>query len=500
MNTHHCDVLVVGSGLAGQISALKAAESGAQVMLVEGDQQSASAWAQGGIVEPTSQDADALREDILNAGCKINNEEAIDIVIREGERCIREWLRDKAKVPFDKDKVLEAAHSSKRILHIKDHSGSIIMEHLAETIDTHPNIEKREGLLVDLLLTDRHDYHLQSVYRPSQCAGAYVFNQSSRVVETVAATATVLSTGGFSALYEHSTGPRSLTGNGIAAAHRVGAKTLHLEYVQFHPTALYIKGQRPQLLSEALRGAGAKLLNEKKESFVNELAPRDLVARSIHSQLLEQSLDHVWLDARKIVQFEVNFPSLYQLLQAKHIDPSKHLIPVVPAAHYTIGGIWTDPWAQTSIPGLMAAGEVACTGLHGANRLASTSLLEALVFGERAGESAAQWWKQQKGQFHFDAKEWAPAKEAVDPALLKQDWQLLRRTMWNYVGLSRNSARLKRAERMLQDLRSDVENFYKTAQLNESLIGLRQSVLVATLVLYAALRNPKSLGTHFREN
>jgi len=194
-----------------------------------------------------------------------------------------------------------------------------------------------------------------------------------------------------------------------------------------------------------------------------------------------------------------HFPSLFEVMKSKKLDPREDLIPVVPAAHYTLGGVWTDANGGTSLPGLFAAGEVACTGLHGANRLASTSLLEALVFGDRAGGTAADY--AQKGELmNFEAQEWIHGKEAVDPALLQQDWQLLRKTMWNYVGLARNKARLKRAERILSDLRNDVEEFYSRGQLCESLIGLRQAVLVSTMVLYSALKNEKSLGTHFRED
>lgn len=491
-------MLVIGSGLAGHIAALTAAEKGLSVVVIEGDSKSASSWAQGGIVAPTPEDADALKEDLFKAGVGVNNREAVDMLVREGARCIQKWLVDKAHVQFDSDKVLEAAHSENRILHIKDHTGQVLMERLLDCLEADPLIQRRKGLLVDLLLSDRHDQREESQYKTSHCTGAYIFNQETRCVEALAAKATILACGGYSALFDHSTGPRSLTGTGIAAAHRIGARTLNLEYVQFHPTALYSPGHRPQLLSEALRGHGAKLLNEKLESFVDELAARDVVARAIHSQILEQDKNHVWLDCRQMENFSERFPKIFKLLKARSINPSHDLIPIVPAAHYTLGGIWTDMKARSSIKGLMAAGEVACTGLHGANRLASTSLLEALVFAEQAGKAAGDWVRIHGEKFNFQPKEWEPGNETVDPALLKQDWNLLRKTMWNYVGLARSNARLKRASRMLSDLRSDVEDFYKKAKLNESLIGLRQAVLVATLVLYAADRNKKSLGTHYR--
>ncbi len=492
-------ILVIGSGLAGSIAALRAAELGQKVVLIKGDKHGASSWAQGGIVKPTNDDADDFKKDLFESGCFINNPEAVELVTQKGEALIREWLIDKAHIKFDPDLALEAAHSRARILHVKDHTGLNIMEKLEELIQKNKNITIIKGMLIDFMMSNRHDIRQQSIYRSSRCMGAYIFNQESRTVEAIVANATILCTGGFSALYEHATGPRSLTGNGVAAAHRAGARTLHLEYIQFHPTALFIPNDRRYLLTEALRGAGAKLLNVDEKSFVDELAPRDVVSRAIHKELIESNSAHVWLDCRQIKNFEEHFPSLYQLLKQKKLNPLEDLLPVVPAAHYTLGGVWTDSMGHTSLAGLMAAGEVACTGLHGANRLASTSLLEALVYADEAAKSAAKY-SVDHSKIDFQAQTWKHGLEKVDPALLQQDWQLLRKTMWNYVGLSRSKARLKRAERILSDLRNDVEEFYSLGELNESLIGLRQAVLVSTLVLYSALRNEKSLGTHFRED
>ena len=495
------DILVLGSGLAGSIGALRAAELGHKVLLIEGDSECASAWAQGGIVFPKEDDFESLIKDIFAAGCGINNPAAVEHVVRDGAKLAPYWLLEKAKVNFDLDAngnldcVLEAAHSRPRIAHVKDHSGRAIMEKLRLLVAAHPLIERKEGILVDLLVSDRHDTRAASVYKTSCCSGAYVFLKNEKRVEAFVAPAVLLATGGFSGLFEHSTGARSLRGDGIAAAHRAGARTMHLEYVQFHPTSLYIPNERRYLLTEALRGEGAKLLNLRGESFVDELAARDVVARVIHETMLQEGSEHVWLDCRNIKNFGDHFPGILQLLASKGLDPSKDLLPVVPSAHYTLGGVWTDSLGSSSLPGLYAAGEVACTGLHGANRLASTSLLESLVFGHRAADAAHDYLAS-LSEWNFEAQEWIPGEDEVDPALLSQDWHLLRRTLWNYVGLTRNEARLKRAERMLSDLRRDVESFYKRGQLSEALIGLRHSVQVATLLLYAALRNPSSLGTH----
>ncbi len=494
------DILVVGGGLAGSTAALRAAEGGASVVLLSASEESSSSWAQGGIVMPSANDRELLKADILRAGCDLNNPRTVDLVITEGERIVRDFLLEKHQVPFDRksdgelDFVREAAHSRERILHLKDRSGSGIMESL-RSARAKASITEQSGILIDLLMSDRQDRRAESIYRRSSCAGAYVLDPKTGEVSAIVAKASILATGGFSQLFYHSTGPQTANGDGISAAHRAGAKVMHLEYVQFHPTALYLPNERRHLLTEALRGAGARLLNLSKESFVDELAPRDIVSRAIHSEMLRENGEHVWLDLGPVADLENRFPAMTALLKNFNFNPKTELIPVVPAAHYTIGGIWTDLDGRTSLDGLWAAGEVACTGLHGANRLASTSLLEAVVFGYRAAENALSSLRNLN--FDFEPREWLPSNEAVDPALLKLDWSVLKRTLWNYVGLIRTPERLQRAERILLDLRKDVESFYRAAELSESLISLRHAVHVSTLLLYSAIRNRQSLGTHF---
>ncbi len=501
--TIETDILVVGSGLAGTMAAIRAAELGQRVILVSSACEASSQWAQGGIVLPSFDDRDALRADILKAGCGINNLAAVNMVLDDGERIIKSYFLERFGMPFDRtetgelDLVMEAAHSKARILHMKDRSGAGIMKTL-ENVRAQSGITERSGILIDLLVSDRHDARTESIYRASRCQGAYFLNPSNGSVFTIVAKATVLATGGFSQLFHHSTGPNSARGDGISAAHRAGAKTLHLEYVQFHPTALYIPNERRYLLTEALRGAGARLLNQAKQSFVDELAPRDIVARAIHSEMLKDNSDHVWLDLSKIQDFQNRFPTIYALLNKFGFDSRSDLIPVVPAAHYTIGGVWSDCNARSSLEGLWVGGEVACTGLHGANRLASTSLLEAVVFGFKAGEDAAQ--KAREIKIDFVPREWEPSNLPVDPALVNQDWDTLRKTLWNYIGLVRSPSRLLRAERILIDLCRDVESFYRMGMLSEQLVSLRHAVLVSTLLLYSAMRNRKSLGTHYIQN
>ncbi len=495
-----CDVLVVGAGLAGGIAALRAAESGLRVTLVSSE-ASATAWAQGGIVYCGEGDPERLIRDILNAGCEVNYKPAVEFLARSGPQAVDHWLRDKLGVEFDKgadghpDLCLEAAHNTRRILHVKDFTGSAISKKLTEALNKNPLISRHPGVLVELLLSNRHDSRKDSQYNSSRVTGAYVFDSKTGQVNAYVAKAVILATGGFSQLYLHSTGPDTSRGDGIAAAHRAGARTLNLEYVQFHPTALFIPGEPRYLLTEALRGAGAKLLNFGGQRFVNELEARDVVSRAIHDELLKSNSSHVWMDLKPVESLAKKFPAIVKLLVEKGFDPEKDLIPVVPAAHYTIGGVWTDLNGATNLPGLFAVGEVACTGVHGANRLASTSLLEAIVFGEKAGEAAAKDAKCVA--LDFNARPWISEKGEVDPALLNQDWQLLRQSLWNYIGLVRSGRRLDRAEKLLGELRLEIESFYREGTLSTELIGLRNGVLVATLLLYSALRNPTSIGTHF---
>lgn len=492
-------LLVVGGGVAGCVAALAAADKGTDVLLLHVE-AGASRWAQGGIVYRGAGDPSALVQDILQAGAHKNYRPAVDLVAQQGPALIDRWLRERLGVEFDVsqagelDLALEAAHQSHRILHVKDATGAALSEKCLVACLAHPKIKIIDGEILDLLLSNRHNDNRQSRYEESHIRGAYVYREET--VQAIVAQGVLLATGGFSQLYSHSTGPESSRGDGIAVAHRAGARTLDLEYVQFHPTALYIEGEPRRLLTEALRGSGARLLNSQKETFVDELGARDGVARAIHEELIHSGAPHVWMDLRPVADFENKFPSILKLLQSRGLDAHHDLIPVVPAAHYTIGGVWTDLHGQTNVPGLWAAGEVACTGLHGANRLASTSLLECLVFGERAGQHAAQHIQNHKPA-SFVPRQWQPEHDPIDPALMQQDWQLLKHTLWNYIGLVRSGRRLLRAEKIIVELRREVESFYRRSRLCHDLIGLRNALLVATLLLYSAIRNTESVGTHY---
>ena len=491
-------VLILGAGLAGRIAALKCAEQGADVTLVA-QEEAASAWAQGGIVyQAHAGDPKLLKEDILRAGSHLNNEATIDFVLREGPRLIEEWFQKKFPIPFDVqqdggwDLGLEGAHSARRILHLSDQTGAALIGPLIEATEKNNRIKFISGELVELL-TSKHSEDRTARFDSPRCFGAYVLTTGG--VETIVADATLLATGGYSGLYLHSSGPKTNFGAGVAAAHRAGARVLDLEFVQFHPTTLYIEGKPRKLLTEALRGEGAKLVNFSGESFVNELASRDVVARAIHSEMALSQRANVFLDLRNIENLKEKFHQVAAFLEENGLDPACDLIPVVPASHYTMGGVWTDLSARTSLAGLWAAGEVACTGLHGANRLASMSLLETLVFGDTAAVDMMESPVLPAPQI----RDWSPANESVDLALIQQDWGLLRQTMWNYVGIVRSQHRLERAQRILKELRDGTEDFYKSSFLNHELLALRLGIIVGTLTVEAALRRRESVGAHYLE-
>jgi len=489
------DVLILGAGVSGLSLAWELGQQGYRVAVCSSG-ESASSWAQGGVVFKGEGDPGSLRQDIFESGCHINFPEAVDLVCTQGPQRIKQLLFDQGKVPFDDDLTLEAAHSTARILHVKDHTGKSIQNSLHDLCASCDSIDLIEGCLIDLLLTDKHSVQENSRFSRREVFGAYIYQKKNRQVQAYTARATVLATGGFSNLYMHATGPETSLGNGVSAAHRAGARTMNLEYVQFHPTALYVEGEPRSLLTEALRGQGAVILNKDKKEFVDSLAPRDVVARAIHHEIFKRGDNHVWLDISRIKDFNNKFPSIAALI--KKYNLKSNLLPIVPAAHYTIGGVWTDMKAQTNLDSLWAIGEVSCTGLHGANRLASTSLLEGLVFSKQAFLSIDQQLKQKQDNSDlYQARKWSNEESEVDEALIAQDWMSLQQTMWNYVGLVRSEKRLKRAEKILVALRNEIEDFYRKCRISEDLIRLRHAVLLSNLVLYAAIKNRKSLGTHY---
>jgi L-aspartate oxidase len=510
------DVLVLGAGIAGSIAALQCARGGARVVMLhrshDPDQKN-TRWAQGGIIYTGPGDSPALlASDIEAAGAGLAYPPAARVLAEDGPRLLKELLIDRYGVPFDRapdgsiDITEEGAHSLPRIAHHKDCTGKAIHDALAVAVAAEPRITLLQPwVAIDLLTLAHHSRRPLDVYEPPACFGVYALNSENGHVEAILARETVLATGGLGQLFLHTTNPSGARGDGVAMAYRAGARLMNLEFVQFHPTALYAPPAPRFLISESMRGEGARLVLRNGEEFMRRyhpqgsLAPRDVVARAIHEELLASSEPCVYLDLshKDSAWIKRRFPTIYGKCLDLGIDITKQQIPVVPAAHYACGGVATDLDGQTTIRRLWAVGEVACTGLHGANRLASTSLLEGLVFGHRAAEAIVKRLATADYPAFPPADPWRDEKEPADPALILQDWNTIRQTMWNYVGLTRTQKRLRRAFQSLRELQEEIESFYGRTRLDDGLIGLRNGVQAALAVLYAAMQNHVSRGCHY---
>jgi L-aspartate oxidase len=510
------DCLIIGTGLAGCTTALQCADAGMKVLLLtrsKAPAETATSYAQGGIVFQSQENGDGehLVKDIMEVGGGISNRPAVEQLAQLGPRLVREILLDRVKVPFDRNQdgsynlTEEAAHSVPRILHCGDHTGRELEISFLNTLQTKKKIQiETQQSAIDLLTLSHHSANPQDFYKPPRCIGAYVFDQVRQEVYAVRAKETVLATGGLGQLYLHTTNPTGARGDGLAMAYRTGARIMNLEYIQFHPTALYRKSTERFLITEALRGEGARLVNQSGREFMKdydprgELAPRDVVSRAIHDEMLREGSQWVYLDiSHKPAEWiRSRFPGVYAECLKSGFDLTKSPIPVVPAAHYSCGGVSVDLQGRTTIQNLYAVGEVSCTGVHGANRLASTSLLEDLVWGFKAGESIGKSISQEKYDFP-EIRPWLAERETADADLLAQDWLTIKHTMWNYVGLVRTQKRLERAHRILRDLSDEVLKFYEKTELSDELIGLRNGATAAQLILTAAVRNRQSQGCHF---
>ncbi|MGQ9493868.1 MAG: L-aspartate oxidase [Anaerolineae bacterium] len=517
------DVLIIGCGIAGATAALHLAKNPALHITVvsaeEDPHESNTYYAQGGIIYRGDDDSpELLSEDIERAGAGLSNPRAVRVLAQEGPRLVREFLVEELRVPFDRlpnhdlERIKEAAHSTQRILHVGDYTGRAIQEKLVEALRACPNIELlTRHTAVDLLTPAHHSRNRLSVYDPLSCVGAYVFDQVTNKVDAYLAKKTILATGGLGRIFLYTTNPPTARGDGLAMAYNAGARIINAEYVQFHPTAFYYRDQARFLITEAVRGAGGHLVDDRGRPFMQkynaewkDLAPRDVVARSIHQEMLTTGSKCVYLDIKSYLpadEIKAHFPAIYQRCLEFGVDITKDLIPVVPAAHYHCGGVWVDEHGRSSLRNLYAIGEVSCTGVHGANRLGSASLLEGLVWGVRAARDIADNLGE-LGCASEDIPPWynGGLTEVADPALIHQDMTTIQHIMWNYVGLVRSTRRLDRAISDLRNLQIDITRFYSTTKLTDGLIGLRNAVQAALIVAQAAWENKVSRGCHYRED
>lgn len=517
-NRMYVDVLVLGSGIAGLSAALSAAEEGLDVLVVskEGDAAECNtAYAQGGIVYAGKDDSpEILAGDISAAGAGVCFSDAVRVVSEQGPDIVKRYLIDNVGVEFDKndtgfDFTREGAHSVRRILHVRDETGRAIESAFIDKVVGHEKISLVSGYTaLDLITNSHNSRNPEEIYRASRVFGAYLMDPAGNVV-TVFSSVVVLATGGVGNLFINTSNPPGATGDGVAMAYRVGVPIINAHYIQFHPTVLFHRDIKRLLITEAFRGEGARLLNHRGEYFMErynpvqkDLAPRDEVSRAIYSEMESEGTDYVFLDARNLeVNVKERFSYIYSVCSDVGLDITREPIPVVPAAHYFCGGIKTDLDGATLLPGLYAVGECACNGVHGANRLASVSLLESLVFGVRAGKHIAKCFDKPSKKLMEDIRDWIyPAKEEFfDPVLVKSDLKYLRVLMWNYVGIVRTKKRLERALSDIHYLKQRVEQFYKSAKVRRDIIELRNAVLVAEIITRTAYANPVSVGCHYIE-
>ncbi len=521
------NILIVGCGIAGATAALRLARNqNLQILVITRDpdpHESNSRYAQGGIIgRGKDDDPELLVKDILTAGAGASSPKSARILAEEGPPLLQEILVDTAAIQFDTSPdgepefAQEAAHSRRRIRHVGDGTGQAIITGLIAALQQCPNITVLPNVTaVDLITFPHHSRDPLTTYGPLVCHGAYAFDQNERTVHRYIADATILATGGLGRIYRNTSNPVGARGDGLAMAYRAGARIVNAEYVQFHPTTLAAPGAEGFLISEAVRGEGGILLTPNGRAFMadyspqwKDLAPRDIVARAIHHQMETHGYSHVLLDIAtrmKANKIRSRFPNIYAQCMNVGIDITKEPIPVVPAAHYFCGGVLVDEWGQTNINNLYAIGEVSCTGLHGANRLASTSLLEGLVWGDRAARKISEYYNNPIRQVlpgRNDVPQWDESGlfENADSALIKGDMQTIQNIMWHYVGLERSSDRLSRAIRELRHMLNEIETFYRTTKLDDGLIGLRNAVDVALIVAQAAFHNRQSRGCHYRED
>ncbi|MEY2597801.1 MAG: L-aspartate oxidase [Verrucomicrobiota bacterium] len=512
------DYVVIGSGIAGLSFALKAAAHGEVALITKGERsESNTAYAQGGIACVTSaEDSFELHvQDTLVAGAGLSDEAVARTIVSEGPARVRELVAlgvqfdgrftadsDLCKEP---DLTQEGGHSKRRILHARDLTGREIERALVAALEEHPRIHVLEHhFAIDLITLSKLGFASED-----RVLGVYVLNQKTGEVQTIRSERVVLATGGCGKVYLYTTNPDVATGDGVAMAWRAGARIANMEFIQFHPTCLYHPRARSFLISEAVRGEGARLVDEKGRPFMQrydareELAPRDIVARAIDAEMKRTGARCMYLDiTHQSPEFiRERFPTIHETCLSFGIDITRERIPVVPAAHYQCGGVWTDVDGQTSIRGLYAIGEVACTGLHGANRLASNSLLEAVATAHRCHEVILQARQSDplNGRNNLPLPEWTSgdAQDLDELVVIYHNWDEVRRLMWDYVGIVRTTKRLQRAATRLRNLEREIQEFYWNFKVNTDLLELRNLCTVASLIVDSALLRRESRGLHY---
>ncbi|PPD38813.1 MAG: L-aspartate oxidase [Methylobacter sp.] len=506
------DVLIIGSGGAGLSLALKLAGHGTQVAVLSKFALTAGStyYAQGGIsaVFDAEDSIESHIEDTLDAGAGLCNPEIVRLTVTHGKSSI-EWLRQQG-VAFTEDvtptgeKILhlnrEGGHSHRRIVHTADATGKAVSLSLIERAQEHENIHLFEHHNVVELITGNADNNIGK-----KIIGAYVLDSQQQTVKTFTAKVVVLATGGASKVYLYSTNPQSATGDGIALAWRAGCRVSNMEFMQFHPTCLFHPKAQSFLISEAVRGEGGKLILPDGSPFMHnfdpraELAPRDIVARAIDHEIKKRGIDCVYLDiSHKSEEFILkHFPTIHKKCLKFGIDITKQPIPVVPSAHYTCGGVLTDSYARTDIGNLYAIGEVASTGLHGANRMASNSLLECLVFADRASQDILA--KLDSIPFPPSVPDWddSQVSDSDEEVVVSHNWDELRHFMWDYVGIVRTDKRLSRAMSRVELLKQEINEYYRYFRVTSDLLELRNLVIVAELIIRCAMQRKESRGLHY---
>jgi L-aspartate oxidase len=503
------DVLVVGSGAAGLTAALNLANDRKVAVIAKGALgEGATGWAQGGIAA-VLEEGDSFEShinDTMIAGAGLNDREVVEHVVEGAPRAIQRLID--LGVPFANEGgalhlTREGGHSHRRIVHVADATGAAIQQALEAAALKHPNITLIPDMVAVDLITGRHATNFST---SGAVHGLYAYNRRKKRVEALTARATVLATGGAGRTYLFSTAPRGATGDGIAMAWRAGCRISNMEFMQFHPTCLYNLQVKNFLITEAVRGEGGHLkIPGTGERFMPrfderaELAPRDVVARAIDHEIKRLGLDYVHLDIshREPDFVRAHFPNIYEKLIGLGIDITKEPIPVVPAQHYTCGGVVVDLDGRTDAPGLYAAGEVTESGLHGANRLASNSLLECLVFGEAAAQHILGNWDSLTDVPKVRAWDESRVTDSDEEVVIHQIWGEIRRFMWNFVGIVRTTKRLERAKRRIDMLRQEVTDYYAHFRVTPDLIELRNLVEVADLIIRSALHRDESRGLHY---